>query len=632
MVYTKSLEYVNVFIALLCDVQALHSNVMTTSDLRKTTKVVRRRFSREGIGFLTKTLPRLGKAFDKALSCHEPLDSTVLAFTSYNGCKFPKLFGELFSQVLDKNGAVLHSPDVVCIRSLRQLMFLFYKLELPNDPKLEQATIEQFVKTEQEVALHNILHEEIHKVLQTRHDNPTRTNSVSPGWVHRTLIAARRRLGTVFAGFDHADVYPRHGPGVVSTKERLWRKYQWTNIPDRIAQHYPIDAYFYASLSHVCDKVSELTMLTNHESSAQVLLVPKDSRGPRLISCEPLEFQWIQQGLGRAIVKHVEEHPLTRYSVHFTDQSPNQRGALLGSQTGRYATLDLKEASDRVTVGIVRLLFPEPLNEVLLSCRSLATKLPDGRVIALQKFAPMGSALCFPVLALTTWALLAAGLEVFGASESVIDSLLVYGDDVVVPAEYAEHAMIILESFGLKINRDKSCTKGFFRESCGVDAFAGKSVTPVRFRTPWSSFRRPEVYTSWISYANSMYIRGYKHCYDMIVGHLKAVYRLMVTTDYRLSVPSLCGPLDSSTVPRRRWNKNLQKFEYRVYDVEPYTTTKEIDGWSMLLRYFSEARSSAELYRNRGTEVPTARFDQIEPFSVRAYTYRKRNKIRLRWR
>lgn len=618
----KSLDYLKIITALLCDVQTLHSEVFSYSALRKTLNKVDRRVRHEGLSFLTKTLPRLGKALDRALAGQGNLDCTSHGFKPIPGTKLPKFLGELFQTVLSSDGASLQDASATSVKSLRAVLFVYYKLELPYLPKDEHEVIAKFERTEQDIEVHNLGWQKIANHLD-QYRGSIGYSGQKPEWRWNTIRNARRWLARALDEFDYRDIFPRHGPGAVSTKEKLWDKYRWSAIPARITAVYPFDAYFCASLGHICDTYRNLPKFleVSEEPFARVCLVPKDSRGPRLISCEPLAFQWIQQGLGAAIVRHVEQHPLTRESVRFTNQQPNRFAAYLGSKHGRYATLDLNEASDRVTVGLVHLLFPEPVLTALMACRSLGTTLPDGKKLTLNKFAPMGSALCFPVLALTVWAILAGGLvgtktkkgktilSPLGTDISLAD-ILVYGDDVIVPTELAEHAMILLESFGLKINRDKSCYHGFFRESCGMDAFKGVDVTPVRIRTPWSSSHCPDTYTSWIAYANSMWDRGYKHCYEAIVDLIFSVYDGIPDRSYGLSVPSLPLLPCKCRLPRRRSNKSLQKLEYFVYDSVPKTSSKEVDGWMMLLRYFTEGNSGYELSRTDSPPESGAQADR----------------------
>jgi hypothetical protein len=623
---SESLDELEIIAALLHDVHDVNGLVFNTRALKLTIKKVSSRYSKEGISFLTKTLPRLGKAFDKALSEASPLNATELGFKPQPWSKLPILFGEFFCRVLHTDGTPLPYPCIESVKVIRQICYLFYKYELPFTDEQEQKVVEQFEKTEDDLKAHAPILEHLFKDLGVT--NQARRARFASTTMPQIAREARILLSGVFSGFDCLDIYPQHGPGTVATKQQLQEKYMWTNVSARITECYPFDAYFCASQGHVCDSYQSFSKVGNQDHSARVILVPKDSRGPRLISCEPVDFQWIQQGLRKAMCQRVESHRLTKGNVFFTDQSPNQIGSLYGSLNGRYATLDLKEASDRVSVDLVRLLFPEYLCRYLESCRSLSTVLPDGRVLPLRKFAPMGSALCFPIMALTIWAILTA----VAPDQYTRERILVYGDDVVVPQQFVVTATSALEAFGLRVNLDKCCTKGFFRESCGVDAFHGINVTPVRFRTVWSTIPSPEVYSSWIAYANSMFDRKRYRVYNLIVERLVRIYGTIPHSDMNLSCPSLRQPSEDSVPIRRRWNKNLQKFEFRIRDVVSPPLTKVIDGWSMLLRYFAEGGPTYQEPLEASRAFQRSFRDPRAPFSVSSYTRRHSSILAWRWR
>lgn len=636
----KSLDFpLQVITALLSDVQTLHSDVFTPKALKLTVLKVSSRCRQEGVSFLTKTLPRLGKALDRALAEQEPLNCAELGVETQPGSRLPKLFGELFSLVLDHSGVVLPDADVKSVASLRQLLYCFYKYELPYDTKTEQGVIEAFKTAEDDIESVSDNFEACLKVVHD--DNDWRGYmALKPEWLSPIIRRARRLLHCLFASFDRRDIFPRHGPGAVADKLKPWDKYVFGSIPERLTNEFPLDEYFVSGLNMLVDSFSWFQEIDVTEPFARVCLVPKDSRGPRVISCEPAALQWIQQGLRDAIYRLVESHPLTCEEVRFTDQAPNQYGALLGSRTGKYATLDLKEASDRVTWSLVRLLFPGQVLPALEASRSLGTILPSGQKMFLRKFAPMGSALCFPIMALTIWALLKAGLKECDATDEFWQQcpnplVYVYGDDVIVETAQAAHAIEILEAVGLRINRDKSCTRGFFRESCGVDAYRGHRVTPVRIKTVWSSSRCPNILVSYIDYARSMWERGYKACYKLIVDRLLSVYGNIPDEGCGVSAPSLPLVPEVRHLPRRRWSYRYQRYEYLCWDVEASPVKRQIDGWRMVLRYFAESCSSYESARthNPDSEVgPTRPLDLGPGFRVREYTLRGRNKLRLCWR
>jgi len=721
--------------ALLRDVSNEHGSVFNTRAARLTLAKVSRRLRSEGLSFITVAMPRLAKAFEKAIAGGTPLNSTKQGFKALPGSELPIFMGEFFQQVLDKDGTLLPNPCSKSVRVIREFLCLWYKYELPYTDEKEQKIVEAFKKAEDEIRTFTPMlgslrawfdestnefaperrylnqtwkrlgeyrrgsdvdllrsrrgsHkspqpvpgdpcpcglgctrlaaritsesrrqgecERLHLPALQLRDDGTGTNPLEKGvapesagsfklpssecYASYILLVRRARslLSVLFSVFDPTDIYPRHGPGAVATKQRLWEKYQWSNIASGITDLYPIDAYFSASTGHVCDTYADFDLLGTESFPARVILVPKDSRGPRLISCEPVDYQWVQQGLGKAIVRHVERHQLTKLNVHFTDQGPNRMQALDGSYTGDDATLDLKEASDRISLDLVRLLFPEKLVAYLEACRTSSTVLPDKSILPLQKYAPMGSCLCFPVLALTVWAILAAGAP----DEDTRKRILVYGDDVIVPTAYAGNAIEQLESFGLLVNRDKSCTSGLFRESCGMDAFQGDDVTPVRIRTVWSSEPRANVYTSWIAYANSFYDRQYYQVYNTIVEALESVYgpipdESLVGT----SAPSLRAAPEYHGMIKRRFNcdfkdESLQKLQYRVRVTHSPPVKHIMPGWSMLLRYFAESANAKNQAHARSIDKWTeAEIISAESsLSVSQYTRRDTSKLVMRWR
>lgn len=629
MVVNKSLDEVNLIVTLLQGIHRMHGEVFNTRSLRLSINYLRRRVDKEGMGFLTKSLPRLGKAFDKAIAASKPLNSVEEGFQAQRDSNLPLFMGEFFNRVLTPDGVLLPSPCASSVSVIRQLMLVFYKYELPYTEQQEHEVLAKFEKTEAEITTHwaDSLH-----CCKTSADQCNIPSSEEchimaiPG--QEVIARAQQLLRRLLCMFDPLDIHPRHGPGTVATKQLLWEKFQWTNVCGRITDVYPLDAYFCASAGHVCDEFKAFNAIDDKDLPARVLLVPKDSRGPRLISCEPVDFQWVQQGLGRALVKYVENNPITQWNVFFTDQTPNRISAIHGSLNGRYATLDLNEASDRVSLDLVRLLFPPHVFTCLEAARSRSTELPDGRIIELRKFAPMGSALCFPVLALTVWAVLTAAAPDTYTRERI----LVYGDDVIVPTAYAENAMKALESVGLKINRDKSCTGGLFRESCGMDAFQGTDVTPVRIRTVLGHGYNAATYASWIAYANSFWDREYYEAYHLIVEWLQANYGPVPSEDMHLAVPALRWVPEHEKPNRRRWNSRLHKWEYWVWDVRTPSIKKEINGWSMLLRWFSEYVGTTDDPDLDLSRTPDNPLEEKSVFSVSKYTRRHSSMLLRRWR
>lgn len=427
------------------------------------------------------------------------------------------------------------------------------------------------------------------------------------------LLIAHSLLERVLDGVNLFDIHAQHGPGAVATGEDAEEKFTFTSRPrfiPELAKHYPYDQFFYWSLSHLSDELLSLITGPDYVPIAQVVIVPKDSRGGRVISEEPLETQWIQQGQRRVLCDAIERHPLTRGNVSFTEQGINQELARAGSDgTFPWATLDLKEASDRISLELVRTVWPEHIVSALIASRSIGTTLPSGEVIMFQKFAPMGSSLCFPVMALTIWSISLASIiyetrlwkrgRFLRNGEYVLDPRLkthclqdlvyVYGDDIIVPESYAGTVIGALETYNLKVNVNKSFTAGPFKESCGYDAFLGVKVTPQRFSTPWSSTKTAEHLVSWCAYANACIERGDSSTAEYISDKLQALYGPLprVRDPFSRGYPTLdcriAQKIDYN--PRRRWNHHLQRWETKVWVIRPERVEVEETGWCGLLRW-----------------------------------------------
>jgi len=526
------------------------------------------RISSEGVSFVTKTLPKLGKAFESAL------ETTLLNVPrefqrSHENQAIPAFLQGMLSRCFDGAGRLVDFEPSLC-RDIRQVLFLAYRVEFPFSPTEEHAVLASFEETDT-----SLLHQSFDDDL---------------------IADAALIVEEVFSDFDPKDITPRHGPGAVATGERMDAKWRFSRLYNRLHQKYPYYDYFVAGRGNeLVDRLEWYRSLSREDSGvAKVVLVPKDSRGPRLISCEPLEYQWIQQGIGRKMMKHIEKNYLTMGHVNFTDQTINRTLALASSQDQKYCTIDLKDASDRVSLKLVESLFPKVLFAHLNAARTTATKLPDGRILPLNKFAPMGSALCFPVEAMCFWALAVAAIsrESGISLRRAASQVYVYGDDIIVASCYMLPVMRALESCHLRVNMTKSFRDGYFRESCGMDAYKGVDVTPVKVRTLWTG--KPSdgsAYASYVSYANSFASKGYECTSRYVWEILESTYGIIP-----YGVPESSYPCRWTTSRWRALFENLklgftvrrsadtQCVQIRAIFLKNKEIGSELDGWPRLLR------------------------------------------------
>jgi hypothetical protein len=353
--------------------------------------------------------------------------------------------------------------DPVKLRLLRQLLLFCYKAYVTHDTQTTEKTFQGFLETNRTVGLFG-----------------NSLSRLSP----RLLDSARRHVQSVLYRVREREIIPSHGPGAVTTTKQWWSK-----VYSSIEQTYPYSDYFslYQNQEHCSswDNAEHLDTIT-----AKLIAVPKDSRGPRLICVHPAESIWIQQGLRRELERAISLHrhqpgPWPRGHIQFDDQSVNGRIALSSSRSRRYATIDMKEASDRISEPLVQILFGSKY-KWFGACRAQKFFIPKLGQLAnvrgdLYSYAPMGNATTFPVQSLVFWAICVASLQHHGFHQP--GAVFVFGDDIIIPSEATEVVINDLESFGLLVNRTKSFWRGAFRESCGVDAYKGVNVTPVRWKT-----------------------------------------------------------------------------------------------------------------------------------------------------
>lgn len=387
------------------------------------------------------------------------LEKQCLAYIEGNRVEHPELPGWLTplwdTFILTKDGSYL--------RWLRQLLLFCYKAEYePTDEQLKKAQAD-FEDTDSSCAIWN-------EFAKTHHGQ-------------HLFRSARQYIGRVIGRIDWRSIVPSHGPGSVFPPCKPDEKSRFLTYYPCIQEYYPYDQNFWSLPEYWTEimvhesrgRISEATRIT-----AKLVAVPKDSRGPRLICVHPKESIWIQQGQRRLLERAIESSPLTEGKINFTDQTVNGSLAMSSSVTRELCSLDMKEASDRISCELVRSLFGDHAYKYLSCSRASHIKLIDGRVIELQKWAPMGNCLTFPVQSLIFWAVVRAGIRSrYGANCA---DVYVFGDDILFPSKYYAGVVGALTMIGCVPNIGKTFYKGFFRESCGVDAYHGIDVTPLRMK------------------------------------------------------------------------------------------------------------------------------------------------------
>jgi len=461
-------------------------------------ETMRSRHRYEGDAFFCITLPAFGKDFDLCLDQGRVVPTAFRQFRKAGA--IPSFLKGMLGLVFNLTTGDLHErPDIGSIEGVRQIAYTFKKLDRPYSPQKAASAIRVFIEDE-------------HGFCESEMD---------PGdfaeFSEVSRVMWRNSLGDILP----FSLLPKHGPGATADKLSGNRKYALKRWHQRLEGYFPLlhnvfpneNAYESSEYDDIVD------VPFDEEQPVKVTLVPKDSKGPRIIAVEPTCMQYAQQAIARALVQRLETLKLTKGHINFTDQTVNQRLAIKSSIDGSSATLDLSSASDRVPRDLALSMFDSnpDLKGAIEACRSTRAELPDKTILSLKKFASMGSALCFPVESMYFYTLCVLGLlksrkllvtdnNVFRVSRLVY----VYGDDIIIPVSDADIVRATLQKYYCKVNATKSFWTGRFRESCGVDAYSGYVVTPtyVRCDRPMNK-QSASALISWVQTSNLLWKKGY---------------------------------------------------------------------------------------------------------------------------
>jgi len=469
-------------------------------------KKIHQRVEHEGLSFLTITLPTFGKGLEKALDLKKADPSLFPAFHTRRGECLPRFLGGFTDRVFDRaSGVLLTAPDIDAIRSIRQLTLMFGKILVPcSDARVEKAYVE-YLDCEKEVRV-----------------NDTRLSESDISDFQRV---SEILFGQLFSSidqlvFDRDRVVPKHGPGATADRLRGNGKYLQSTWPVRLQDVFPWEDFLVPNSSFWDELGDSVNLLEpGSEIPVKVISVPKTLKTPRIIAVEPTAMMYMQQAMWHLFKDGIMEDDFLRRVIGFHDQSPNQRLARKGSRNGTLATLDLSEASDRVSNQLVReMLVSYPhLHGAVDACRSRKADVFGHGVQRLAKFASMGSALTFPIEAMVFTTLIFVGIESELSTpldpakvRTFAGKVRVYGDDLIVPVDYVEAVVRVPTTFGSKVNTHKSFWNGKFRESCGKEYYDGEDISIVRVRQMFPAQRQHATRViSLVSLRNQLYESGY---------------------------------------------------------------------------------------------------------------------------
>lgn len=308
---------------------------------------------------------------------------------------------------------------------------------------------------------------------------------------YESLLTACRLVEKVLTGLTLDEILMRSGfgPGSTAGRSRRLSSYHEKWEPRvEVSQHYVTEAVI-PYLSVFKRRIARDLAIPSRFiicPGNTVTTVAKNWKTRRVIAREPSWNMFFQKGLGGAIRTRLQKVGL----LHHDAQDKQRQRARQSSVDGSLATIDLKNASNTISCGLVDLLVEGPARRVIYDLRSpglwTGAETRRGREnprkwgsVPYEMISSMGNGFTFELETLLFWSITAGVCSRKGHHWS---TTTVFGDDIICPVDCVEDVFEVLEDVGLTVNRQKSFWEGPFRESCGGHYWNGKDVTPFYLR------------------------------------------------------------------------------------------------------------------------------------------------------
>lgn len=249
--------------------------------------------------------------------------------------------------------------------------------------------------------------------------------------------------------------------------------------------------------------------------------VPKSWTIDRGIATEPSLNMFFQKGFARCLERSIK----IKTGIDLEQQQVKaKRLAQIGSKLGTFGTIDLKSASDTISIRLVHELFPKQVCTLVDMTRSKYCKVDD-KEVKLYMAATMGCGWTFILQTAIFASLVLSVYSVMGINPEYprgkrIGNFSVFGDDIIVDTKVFGIVCHMLRVLGMIPNEGKSFNDGFFRESCGGDYYRGKHVRAVYNR----SLSQPHLIYSTI---NLLMVWSARHSIALTgtIGYLKSLIK-----------------------------------------------------------------------------------------------------------
>lgn len=637
----------------LADVTSAYPAML--SGCLKDFEMITRQSITRGLGFFTLDLPALEPSLLKGLETGLLELEGPLSRRVSKSVNVPRLFSGLWLSVFDDNACLKHEVDVTALFFLRQLLTLGKKLAVECSTDRKHAAVENYYDVEERTRIPTLgwecddLYERGEGLSRHCGDvlasypytvcdwgpeealfSPTEKQEASQPYgdvSHLTRLLDRiQQVADLIIGDTNLFIPEAYSARLESTKGVIGFRHGKGAVANRCDSHSKSDfdawplklegAFPWVECGKTAGDPKRRP--PNHEVASRLIAVPKTSKGPRLIASEPASHMWCQQLTLNFLNKEIER----LFDGHFIDFRSQHKSAamvLKASRDRKLATIDLSDASDRLSCWLVERIF-RGNPSILFALHATRTRLirddisDEKNFLKLRKFAAQGTAVTFPVQSLVFLCIaLGASLRgpvTWGNIWKLRANVRVYGDDIIIPAHGYASLCTAMDSLGLKVNARKSYTLGYFRESCGADGYRGFDITPVKPKHITAD--SPESTLAVIDTINNLFNKGLWNASDSLKSLLPARFQREIRTvgpsdSGLLGFASFCGSDERHLI--RRWNYRFHREEVRVVGSMPKTRKASRGGYSTLLEFFSmhphpeQARNASEYVDIRKSKI-----------------------------
>ncbi|DAD51338.1 TPA_asm: RNA-directed RNA polymerase [ssRNA phage Gerhypos.2_23] len=582
-----------------------------------------------GLALFTLDLPNLDSLLLSGLESGRLQLSGPLSRRVSKRVKVPRLFSGLWLRVFDREACLRQDADVTSIFFLRQLCCIGKKLEVECTPDRIATTLEAYHDIEESIRRPTLGWEfdelddgcqldSIHLVQAldgtpfNNEDLPLFSSKIEKSEKEvkakredRILLVRVQQVADLILGtFDFFDPIEysaqleseakgigfKHGPGAVAEKRKNWEKSTFLHWPAKLERLFPFK---------LCGTTAgfEGEVPLNHEGSSVLYCVPKTAKGPRLIAAEPASHMWCQKCIESFLRYQFKKH-FGESFIDLNDQTKSGALVLQASRDRLLATVDLSDASDRLSCWTVERIFRKH-SSLLYHLHAARTRLLRDNIskdkdsfIKLKKFATQGTACTFPVQSLVFLCIaLASSIEgniTWHKIRGLRTQVRVYGDDIIIPSHGYARLNRIMVALGLKVNIAKSYVNGHFRESCGVEGYRGYDVTPVKPKTLIAD--SPASCQAVVDTSNNLFNKGLWYASDslraFLPARLRRGIRIVGINDAGFAGLTSYSGSDESHLAKR-WNSRLHRYEVRVWTLLVRTQERDRQGLPALLDFFA---------------------------------------------